>query len=434
MTKPRALLVLYYTRYVYPLRDTIRTHLYCWGRYSRHRVSYVNVASGYPAGLIERLAPDVIVFHTTFLSMRWTPEIFENHVALCSELKARRCLKIAIPQDEFLHSDLLNRFIRDFDVTHVLSTALEHDWAAIYDGIDRRKVAIRTVLPGYLDPGTLRRFERLKRRRAKRDIDLGYRAWRAAFWLGEHATHKVRVGQEFRELAAAHGLRADISLDEKDVLGGDLWLEFLVRCRAVVGAEGGASVLDRDGSIKTRVEHYLRAHPDAGFREVEQACFPGEDFRIFKACITPRHLEACAAATLQILVEGRYNDILLPWRHYVPVKRDYSDAAQALAVLDDPARASAITTAAYRDVVVSGLWSYPTFVADIEREIIERDAAPSAPWTLRRRLAHFRLACRDHLTWWFTRFENWYSRNNGQKNPVLFRVYRGLARLLAAVN
>jgi hypothetical protein len=222
------------------------------------------------------------------------------------------------------------------------------------------------------------------------------------------------------------------------VLGGDLWLEFLARCRAVVGSEGGASVLDRDGSIKARVERYLEDHPGADFREVERACFPGEDGRIDKACITPRHLEACAAETLQILVEGRYNDILIPGRHYVAVSKDYSDAGPALAVLDDPARVREMTKAAYEDIVASGRWSYPNFVTGIERDIFDRDAPAPRAWTPRRWLAFYGIAWRDRLCWLFIRLEKWYYHRGRHILPVRAlvavarRLRRGLARLRAA--
>jgi len=46
-------------------------------------------------------------------------------------------------------------------------------------------------------------------------------------------------------------------------------------------------------------------------------------------------MEAASVGTPQILMEGRYNDILIPWRHFVPVKRDLSDLNEALEQLQD---------------------------------------------------------------------------------------------------
>ena len=101
-------------------------------------------------------------------------------------------------------------------------------------------------------------------------------------------------------------------------------------------AEVGASVLDKKGEIQRKVGEYLKSHPDATFEETKTQCFPADDHRLGLACISPRHLEACATETLQFLVEGTYNGILQPWRHYVPIMKDYSNVSEALNILYRP--------------------------------------------------------------------------------------------------
>jgi hypothetical protein len=366
----KTILVLYYTRWVYPLRDTIRTHLYAWRNYSRHRTVYVNVALGFPEGLVRKLAPDMVIFHTLFLGMRWTPSIFRKFTERCEVLKSMECLKVAMPQDEFLNTAMLNDFINDFGITHLLTCASEVDWPTIYDRIDREKVAMKTVLTGYLDHETVRRIERKKNK--KRDKDIGYRAWKAEFWLGDQGIHKARIAALFAEASREKGLRADISLREEDVLNGDAWFDFLLSCRATIGVEGGSSVLDREGAIKRRVDEYLARNPMATFEETRAQCFPEEDGKLALACISPRHLEACITRTCQILVEGDYNGVLRPGEHYVPLKKDYSNLEETLTILSDEERLEAMTAMAYRDVVASGRWSYEAMVRDIEGSCFER--------------------------------------------------------------
>ena len=57
--------------------------------------------------------------------------------------------------------------------------------------------------------------------------------------------------------------------------------------------------------------------------------------RPYTKAISSRHMEAASVGTPQILMEGRYNDILIPWKHFVPVKRDLSDLNEALELLQD---------------------------------------------------------------------------------------------------
>jgi hypothetical protein len=436
----RTLLVLYYTRGVYPLRSAIASHLYCWRRYSRCRVLYVNVAFPLPAQLLAGIRVDAVLFHTLFLGMRWNRELFRARMRDLSMLKRLGTVRIAMPQDEFLNTDLLNEFINEYGVTHVLSCAEAADWPLIYDRVDRGRVDFRTVLTGYIDPDQLARIEAKKRAGAPRDIDIGYRAWRAEYWLGAHAQHKHEIARVFSEAGRARGLRLDISLRDEDVIAGEAWLDFMLRCRATVGVEGGASVLDRDGSIKVRTDAYLREHPGAGFEEVREACFPGEDGKLGLACLSPRHFEACMTGTCQLLIEGRYNGALAPGIHYVPVRPDYSNIAEALDVLADEPRRRAIADAAYRDVAHDPRWSYPGMVREIEDAILGPAAiagdAAAAPAD--RAIDRWRLALREPACWWFIRLENWYY-HRGRRNLLVrisFRtaslLMRCLARLRAA--
>jgi hypothetical protein len=425
----KTILVLYYTRGVYPLRDAIRTHLYCWRAYSRHRVVYVNVAFGFPRRLIRRLRIDAVVFHTIFLGMRWTRPLFLQRTAECADLRARRCLKIAMPQDEFINTDLLNEFINGFGVTHLLTVSLEPDWPVIYPDVDRRRVTIQTVLTGYLDEHTLSRIEGMKRTGADRDIDVGYRAWKAEHWLGEFGQHKVCVGDVFQRAAAARNMRTDISLREQDVLAGDHWFAHLLRCRTTIGVEGGASLLDRDGSMREHVTAYLAKHPDATFEQTRDACFPGQDRCIGLMVLSPRHLEAVATETCQVLVEGRYNGILEAGRHYFAVKRDYSNVQEALDFVADHDRCRRMAAEAHRDIVGSGRWTYRRFVAETEQSIIDPAATdPGGGSRLADWWTGLVLLVRDWLTW---RVIEWEVKSHaGQARRLERRALRLATRYL----
>ncbi|MCK7498400.1 MAG: hypothetical protein MZW92_53035 [Comamonadaceae bacterium] len=88
--------------------------------------------------------------------------------------------------------------------------------------------------------------------------------------------------------------------DSRDFLIGDDWFDFLGRCRAVLGVEGGASVFDPDRSLqKAAVDAYVRKRPGAGFEEVRDRCFPGRDGEIRLFAIS--RLDALDAALCEDL-------------------------------------------------------------------------------------------------------------------------------------
>lgn len=396
--KRKTLLILYYTRGVFPLRNTIETHLYCWKRYSKHRTIYVNIAMGFPWESLSSIDIDAIIFHTSLCGMRWSNRVFYNNLAFIDIIADHPALKIAIPQDEFIHTDMLCELCRTLNVDVVLTCAYESEWEKIYSSLDLSKVKLKTVLTGYLDEKTVARIRSYHKPLSERTIDISYRAWRAAYWLGEHATFKVRVGEVYEHAGAARGLNTDISLNDGDTFLGDDWFKFLCDSRATVGVEGGASILDHDGSLKKRVDAYVADNPDAMFEETREACFPDRDHSFSLACLSPRHLEAVATNTCQILIEGRFNDILKPNEHYIPIKPDFSNLEETLDQLQDDKLVGDMIERAYEHIVAPNRYTYRGFVQEIEDEIID----PFVTSNMKRRIGRSvisRLGARDWVNW-----------------------------------
>jgi hypothetical protein len=390
-----SVLVVYYYA-AYPLRASVRDHLYSFRRHSRHTIAYLNLATTEVPADILRTPFDAVIFHTAFLSARWSLELFAQLVERIRVLKAMPAVGIALPQDEFIHTDVLCDFIREFQVAHVFSVAPPSEWPTIYASVDRQAVRFHEVLTGYLEDDTVRRIERLAARAGRRTIDIGYRAWRAEPWLGRHGFLKTQVAELFTARAPAHRLTTDISTKPEDTILGDDWYHFLLRCKYTIGAEGGASILDRDGAIRERTNEYTAKHPGAPFEQVEAACFPGRDGGLALFAVSPRHLEACATRTCQVLVEGRYNGALEAGAHYIPLARDFSNTDDVLRLLARDTDRAKITERAYQDVVASGRYSYRTFVSTVLDAALE--TAPRRTPIPRRVLLRYRWAERRGWT------------------------------------
>ncbi|HWU15256.1 MAG TPA: hypothetical protein VN157_14740, partial [Caulobacter sp.] len=93
---------------------------------------------------------------------------------------------------------------------------------------------------------------------------------------------------------------------------------------------------------------------------------PGGEIR----AMSPRHLEAVATRTFQVLVEGDYSGVLEAGVHYQPVRRDLSDIDAALDCSRDPRRAQAMVDRAHAEIVASGRYSWRTAVDDITRQVL----------------------------------------------------------------
>jgi hypothetical protein len=366
-------LVAYFNAFE-PMRLSLRDHLDSFDRYSVHDCWYFNFARSATPSWLTRIPFDHVILHTSLLSLRWSPEHLHLAVARLKKLDLRPLTVMAFPQDEFTRTELLGEVLTELGVTHVFSVAPESEWPKIYANVDRERVVFRQVLTGYLDPAFLDTVDRIASDTPTRDIDVGYRAWRAAPWLGRLGRAKAEVGEAILA-RAPDDLVLDISTRDSDVLLGDDWIRFLLRCRTVLGVESGASVLDATGELQERTDEYTSAHPDATFEEVEQACFPGADGQLGLAVIGPRHLEACAARACQVLVRGSYSGVLDAGVHYVPLESDYGNLDEVIDTIRDEAACQKLADAAYEHVVASGRYSYEQFVAStLDAVAIDRSA------------------------------------------------------------
>jgi hypothetical protein len=421
------ILVLYYAKRG-PLRTAIADHLYAFQRYSGMRSIYVNLAARRIPRWIDRLGVTVIVFHTILLAQRWEPHIFRKVLARLEPTRRLRATRVAIPQDEFIQTDLLSSFLVDHRVDHVLTCAPESEWRTIYGSLVDGPTTFSRVLTGYIEPATVRRITQLAAA-GPRDIDVSYRAWRPEAWLGRHGQLKGMIAERFLAAAPGSNLRADISLDDEHTLLGDDWYGLLLRSRWTIGVEGGASLIDRDGSIRARTKAYVALHPDATFNEIEAACFPGFDGTLDLKAISPRHLEACLTRTGQVLIDGSYNGILRAGEHYLPLRSDFSNLAEVLEAMSSEENRTALAERAYRDVIATESLQYPCFVEDVMGRI------GSAPVPQQGMLARALLAIEQRLdgpSW------VWLSARNSLKRALKstlqsLRLLRPVLRLRRAV-
>ena len=295
------------------MRASTLSHLDAVCRVGRPgEVFALNAHGGVPRS-VSRLRPTAVVLHTTFLGIRWLRsfEAWRRRSAWLGELG---CPTLALPQDDFDHTEVLDEWLESLGVSDVF-TSLSRDAGLLYPRMSAR-ARFTEVLTGYVDEAQVERF---KAARPPADVDVVYRAARLPYWFGRLGLLKAAVGDAAVPAADRLRLRSDISVRDGDVITGSDWLRFLASGRAVVGAESGSSVIDPDGRVRRGVEAVLAADPGASYEDVVGRVPATWDQHWF-AVVSPRHLEASITRTAQVLVEGAYSGVLEPGRHFVPVR------------------------------------------------------------------------------------------------------------------
>ncbi|MGQ0536746.1 MAG: hypothetical protein ACT4PT_11835, partial [Methanobacteriota archaeon] len=368
----RPILVVHSTERL-PGRKTVLDYLRSFERYGPHEVFYVNVHGlGRVPDYLARFPFALILFDVSFASGRWNHAIFPKMVEAVRPLAGHPAPKALFAQDEHMGGAILSRFVEEFRIAHVFTVAPLSEVPKIYDPARTRGVRFERVLTGYLDPQTLRKIEHLQAEAPARAIDIGYRAYAGQAWLGRASLLKADIGPAVDAAAKRRGLRTDISTRPEDTIYGMDWYRFLLSSRCTIGAESGATVLDPDATLAERCGAYLAEHPRATYEEIAAACFPGRDDEVRYLMLGPRHLEAAATKTCQILVEGEYNGVLSPWKHYIPLEADFSNVADCMEAAADAALRERLVEAAYKDLVESGNFTYAKLVDDVFAATVAR--------------------------------------------------------------
>lgn len=359
---------------------TALQHMDALTRLSRHRVHRLSLGQRLPDRIdLDRFDGIVIHYSAVAALDRFLDEASRRRLA------AYRGLKALFLQDEHRHVRATIALLRRLGIGLLFTCVPAAEVEKVYPRAELPGLRIESILTGYVDPALCRLAVPPL---AARPIDVGYRARRLSAWLGRLGREKFLIGQRFAGDAAAYGLVCDVSSREEDRLYGRDWIDFLTRCKAVLGSESGSSVFDLTGEIERNVLRHELSAPETPFEELRERYFRGEDGRVANAQISPRCFEAAALRTLMILYEGGYSGILVPWRHYVPLAKDHGNMAEVVAVLRDLGRAEQIVDTAYREVALNPAYSFAAHVARVDallaaarREGERRPGYSAAEWT-----------------------------------------------------
>ena len=359
---PGALLLYHFAP---PDAGTIMDHVSAFTRFSRFPVWAVNVGGGYPPAL-DRFDPAVMILHYSLFGSATYP----IPPRILGFLDGSRAYKIAFFQDEYHYRPQRIAFLNDHAIDCVY-TLVQPAYHELVYGAASSVRRIVTVIPGYVDDRMVRLGARWAKLDAGRRIDIGYRARRLPAHWGRGAQEKAEIGERFLEFARGTDLTLDIDVDNSSRIYGTGWYRFLGDCRSVLGVESGVSVFDMDDSIRLGTEALLAENPRMGFDELSDRLLSPFEGKLPYRTISPRHFEAAATRTVQILFEGEYSGILEPMRHYIPLKKDFGNFDDVLIRYRDIDLRHDLTHRAYVDLVASGIYTYQQFIGGVDEVMAE---------------------------------------------------------------
>ena len=241
--------------------------------------------------------------------------------------------------------------------------------AYLFGDLVRRKVI---SLPHALNPKAFR----FSVPQSDRTVDIGVRAARYPPHLGDNDRNRLH------DVFAAHDFAPSLVVDiGTQRFARPEWATFLNRCRGTVSSEAGSWYLERDDAtveeirahvarqygaggltiandsplrrlghklpwpVRAALRRIMRRGPIRHEAAVSDA-LPFDDIYerffaerprcpVYSKCISSRHFDAIGTGTVQVLLAGRYNDILVAGRHYLELAPDYANIADVMERFSD---------------------------------------------------------------------------------------------------
>ena len=351
-------------------RRTSVNHAFCLIKYAPENEYTLHSTRQPVTSRLRSQTFDAIILDTTFFSWRWAKprSLRLDRILYDYAFVAKSdAVKIALPQDEYDHTELLDSWLADWKVDLIYSVCYEHRHEFYPRAGKNAKIV--EGLTGYIDDADIALMQKFAVPFRERNIDVGYRAKALPAYFGRLGRIKSELGEHFRSRMQTRDLKLDISTDPRDVLVGDAWLKFLGNCKFTLGCESGSSLLDPRGEIRECVESRLQRNRAATFEELETACFPGQDMKSVYSAIGPRLFEAAIAGSCQILTPGKYAGAIHPGEHYIPVSLDCSNADEVFEQMQDEKANQARIDACYRALVDNPKFRYRHFVSELLAQI-----------------------------------------------------------------
>lgn len=344
---------------------TVSDHLDSFVNFSNHHVRQLSFIRHLPSNLdLNRF--DVIIIHYT-IAIGYMIDHYIDQEAK-ERIKESNGMKIVFIQDEYRSVDSVLETLEFLDIDMLFTCLPEGEIHKVYSDSALPHVRKLNTLTGYV-PKELTEIDVPKI--ADRTIDVGYRTRKPPFWLGELGYEKWQIADRFKESAKGRGLKLDISYNEAKRIYGSRWAGFVSSCKTMLGVESGASVFDFTGGLQEKVDAYVDKHPKAPFQEIQEKFLHPYEGLIYLNQISPRCFEAAALRTVMVLFEGEYSEILKPWQHFIPLKKDFSNFEEVYAAISDESFLQEMADRTFQEIALNHDYSYQKFIEDFDQTVAE---------------------------------------------------------------
>ena len=341
---------------------TVFEHLDAFRKYSSSEARYIDFFD-FDSREVDLSLFDVLIVH---YSVRLPfGQLGERSIG---KLRTYTGLKILFIQDEYDFTALSIKTMQDVGFDVVYTVVPTCSIGKIYCINDFPNTKFINCFTGYV-PENLTQQICPQIKTSTRKLTVAYRGRALPIWYGRLGMEKVEIGRRVKEYCVKHQISCDIDWEESARIYGNDWYGFISSAKAMLGSESGSNVFDWNGSLRKEVREYCRQNPQAAQQDVYMGVIQKHEVDGLMNQISPRIFEMAAAKTVMILFEGEYSKVLIPNVHYLSLKKDFSNLGDLIATLSDESTVNDMVDRTYKEIILSGRYSYQRFIESIDAEI-----------------------------------------------------------------
>lgn len=350
-------IIIFYDQYS-THTNAVFEHLSAFANFSKHKFAYFHGVGR--ATKIKWDQFDVLIIH---YSLRVAFDAIPD--PLSDQIEKFKGLKVLFVQDEYDFTENTRKAIKKLGTDIVYTCVPAQHIELIYPKERLQNVKFITNLTGYAPLIQKGRSEIVPIKNRK--IIVGYRGRILPYWYGHLGQEKEIIARSIKNYCEQKNILSDIEWDDSKRIYGDEWPKFLASIKCTLGTESGSNLFDDDGSIRAKFQEFLAANPDSCYSAARYAVLRDVKEVEIMNQISPRIFEAIACGTALVLFEGNYSGILQPGRHYLSLKKDFSNIDEIFSIISDDEKLQEIVDRTFDEILVGNQYSYKSFIFEFDQ-------------------------------------------------------------------
>lgn len=343
--------------------------------YSENNIRYLEIARN--SHFHDFVLPDLESFDVILLHHNLNLYSAQLPPGIARQIRDFNGLRVYFAQDEYTVPAAAARQLASLKI-HAVFGCAGSNWREFYPAELLPDLDYVTCLPGYAPVAPqLPPLWPL----AQRALDIAYRGSHLGHFYGRLGFEKYEIGYKMKQLAEAASLKTDIEWDRSKQIYGPQWLRFLASSRTTLITESGSSLIHRtyeqsEALHQTKTLMLESKSPEeylSNLKPYEHLL--QEDGKAVIATASQKIFEAAICGTALIGYEGEYGHVLRPGVHFLPLKKDWSNAPEIISAVKDTLLLEKMAADTRRDVIDSGRYSYAAFAKHVDaslRRILKR--------------------------------------------------------------